>query len=91
MNNLEQKFIKTVCPHCKYTSYFPNNFLSILKFWKYETIIKACPDLMDCIKNLNEKLNSATTQAILHSVSKTNKCSRCPHCTHCSLLENKSD
>lgn len=81
----EQKCIKTVCPHCNHTSYSPNKFLDRLKFWKYETVSEPCADVMDCIRYLRERLQSATLAALNSTsnrleVKREYKCQHCPHC-----------
>lgn len=73
-----EKFIRTVCPHCQHETRTPNNFTSVIKFWKYETIEKPCADLMDCIRHLNQRIEAI-------------KCStrgRFIHCPHCGNSPN---
>lgn len=75
---VNEKFIRKVCPNCLHETKTPNNFLNVLKFWKYETIEEAHTDLMDCVKHLNRRINQLSNNRInLH-----HKCPHCPPCMH---------
>jgi len=72
------KYIRKVCPNCLHETRTPNNFLNVLKFWKYETVEEAHTDLMDCVKHLNRRINQlSNNKIILH-----HKCPHCPPCIH---------
>lgn len=79
----ETKFIRKVCPNCLHETRTPNNFLNVLKFWKYETVEEAHTDLMDCVKHLNRRINQMSQR----TVNVHRSCPHCPPCMHGSITD----